>query len=78
MPARTVDPYDFDRAMSLTAATGELIRNAAAANLPSVQDSVNSLVQDMVSYAKELLKTPAPSASEPDPEASATDAPPAE
>lgn len=71
---RTIDPYLFDRAIKLADAVGDLIQKAAAANLPSVQQDVNSLVQDMVAYAKELLDTPRESGDEP----ATTDAAPAE
>lgn len=56
---RQIDDPSFDRAISLSEAIGRLINQAAAANLPEVQNAVNGLVQSMTAYAVELIAPPA-------------------
>jgi hypothetical protein len=53
--SRTIADYEFNRAISLADAVGNLISKAAAANMPEVQTDVNALVQNMTAYASELI-----------------------
>jgi hypothetical protein len=65
--SRAINDYDFNRAMQLTQAVGDVIAKSAAANMPDVQTAVNGLVQDMTAYAAELLNPPVATAPVADP-----------
>jgi hypothetical protein len=57
---RTVEYHDTQTALQLLDAAGQLITRGAASNNLPVQEAVNSMVVDLVVYAKQLLKTPPP------------------
>lgn len=64
---RRVHPDDLNQALALVDTAGRLITSVAISNNLAVQNACNSLVEDMVAFAKELIKTPVPV--EPEPEA---------
>ena len=61
---RAVEHHDVERALHLIDSVGLLITRAQSTNVYTLQLACSTLAEDMVAYAKELLKTPAPAESE--------------
>lgn len=57
---RRVDADDLDQATQLTDAMSRLITALPGSNSASVQAAVNTLLEDMAAFVKELIKTPLP------------------
>lgn len=66
---RMVEQHDVERALQLIDSAGLLITRAQGTNVYTLQLACSTLAEDMVAYAKELLKTPVP----PEPEALAAE-----
>ncbi|TWC50128.1 hypothetical protein FBY04_12021 [Pseudomonas sp. SJZ080] len=62
---REVDYQDVLKAQILVEIAGTLVSRVAPSNNMDVQGAANTLSVDLISYAKQLLKTPVP----PEPEA---------
>lgn len=57
---RSVEQYDVERALILLEAVGLLNQRTQLVNVYPLQLAISSISEDMVNYAKELLKTPPP------------------
>lgn len=57
---RQVDQLDLERALDLLEAVGLLNQRTQLVNVYPLQMAISSISEDMVAYAKELLKTPPP------------------
>lgn len=55
---------DFEKALRLTEAAGHLVISVQSSNVIGVQTALNTMAEDLIAFAKELIKTPAP---EPEP-----------
>lgn len=62
---RQVDQYDLERALQLLDAVGTLNQRTQLVNVYPLQMAISSISEDMVAYAKELLKTPVPAVDPP-------------
>lgn len=56
---------DFEKALRLTEAAGRLVVSVRDTNVISVQSACNTMAEDLIAYAKELLKTPIPEPEQP-------------
>lgn len=59
---RVVDELDLQRALTLLDSAGKLTQCYTATNVYPLQLQISSVCEDMIAYAKELLKTPPPPA----------------
>lgn len=57
---RTVEQHDLDRALQLLEAVGLLNQRTQLVNVYTLQMQISTISEDMVAYAKELIKTPIP------------------
>lgn len=57
---RRVHIDDLDQAIRLIDAAGLLLTRVQTSNVIPVQTACNTLVEDMIAFAKELIKTPPP------------------
>lgn len=57
---RVVEQHDLERALHLLEAVGLLNQRTQLVNVYPLQMAISSISEDMVAYAKELLKTPPP------------------